>query len=301
MRAKVHPSGAASEWRSAQGPLPNVGFFRAQYLALREEGFLGTLAIRGKPQELRERLKAMWTTLGVVSALLSGVVLPTVISPDQQWKSDEEATPVAKAFVYCIVISFGLSFTVVMICTLLIFSIDMMPTDENIRSFVQRFQRLSDLGVFMFVCSIGTMVGGCMASIYSNYGRTTFIAMVWYLGFLLGFLGIAFISVHSYNATIIVNYRLTSTPGAMEGGERQQQGDRQQQGSQPWQPLTEAPAVNAAEGPGLIAKPTVARAPALVSAPVADVGPSAEALEESDPAQTLHTVMGMRSGVRLAS
>ncbi|GLI61353.1 hypothetical protein VaNZ11_003716 [Volvox africanus] len=237
---KVHPSSGPVELNNSDrkymellGNGSLTGYIRLMILALTGEGFLGTLAIKGRPSELRERLKAyglaaklripescrfpkkrnliaddrMWTTLGVVSALFAGVGLPTVISPQQRWQTDADATPVAQAMVYSIVISFGLSFTVVIICTMLLFSIDTMPTEQSITAFICRFQHLSDASIIIFIGSIVSMVVGCIASIYSNYGWHPFVILVTFFSLLLAFLGFIFLYIHVHNSLTILEYR----------------------------------------------------------------------------------------------
>ncbi|GIL73886.1 hypothetical protein Vretimale_5023 [Volvox reticuliferus] len=214
MNMKIHPSSGQAELHANESRDKELlwdgtitGYIRKIFEAMGGEGFLGTLANKGRPNELRERLKAMWTTLGVVSALFAGVGLPTVISPQQKWQSDADASPVAKAMVYSIVVSFGLSFTVVMSCTMLLFSIDMMPTEQSITAFIRRFQHLSDASIVIFIGSIVAMVVGCIASIYSNYGWRPFVILTTFFSLLLAFLGFAFLFIHTCNAFTILEYR----------------------------------------------------------------------------------------------
>ncbi|GIL73879.1 hypothetical protein Vretifemale_3997 [Volvox reticuliferus] len=261
------------------------------------------------------------THTGGPSLMDPGVGLPTVISPQQKWQSDADASPVAKAMVYSIVVSFGLSFTVVvrlrhstyirlapegedesyearvydlmqsfmpasnaplhdwdnvphpmhfvsrpygmsrpqrdmralshahrgtpvsdaldvlvyrvasqagsrrdlydllfkvlpcaccssqMSCTMLLFSIDMMPTEQSITAFIRRFQHLSDASIVIFIGSIVAMVVGCIASIYSNYGWRPFVILTTFFSLLLAFLGFAFLFIHTCNAFTILEYR----------------------------------------------------------------------------------------------
>ncbi|GIL49212.1 hypothetical protein Vafri_5351 [Volvox africanus] len=109
--------------------------------------------------------------------------------------------------VYSIVLSFGLSFTVVIICTMLLFSIDTMPTEQHITAFICRFQHLSDASIVIFIGSIVSMVVGCIASIYSNYGWRPFAVLVTFFSLLLAFLGFIFLYVHIHNSLTILEYR----------------------------------------------------------------------------------------------
>ncbi|EFJ43163.1 hypothetical protein VOLCADRAFT_119180 [Volvox carteri f. nagariensis] len=132
-------------------------------------------------QNTKERLKSFWTTLGVVSALMAALTYPAVSAPSVNKHTSGHGPgtvddPLFMSYVLLNTSSLILSFMVVIISVVLLAEVDLVVTDDDLETFISRYQYLflGLTGIFGF--SILTIIASIIVIGFFNYNNATAIA-----------------------------------------------------------------------------------------------------------------------------
>ncbi|KAG2426686.1 hypothetical protein HXX76_012996 [Chlamydomonas incerta] len=136
--------------------------------------YWGALARCTTPLEAKERLKYIWGTLALISALFSALTMPTVTSPPGP---DDATDARVQAYVVLFFTALILSFVVIMTTMGMMATLDYCATSEDILEYVDNFAWYSELIYTVFIGSFLSMLAGVLVYAHYKYPPRVFWAI----------------------------------------------------------------------------------------------------------------------------
>ncbi|KAL6754437.1 hypothetical protein V8C86DRAFT_2703840 [Haematococcus lacustris] len=142
-------------------------------LTMMHKGVYGTLALVAmESNQIRDKLKSMWTTKGVVSALLLSMTYSSVLNPTLGGRSltDPEVSDDAMARAFNMLSAFSSlgSLATIILATIFIIEIDLCCDADDIVEFVQRHQHMFELLLVVFSTSVLAILASMLVAIQYN-------------------------------------------------------------------------------------------------------------------------------------
>eukprot|EP00798_Chlamydomonas_sp_ICE-L_P003076 gene3076-13097_t len=162
----------------------------------------------------KQRLQSQWTTLGIVSALLAALTLPSVVAPPIGGANAEDPEQAMMASVRIFYIanaaSTALSLFIVAMCTIFLVQSDLCTTPVSLTRFIIEFQNVHELVVIpVFIASILLMIVGLSAAVHFHSvteRRSDEIVLFALFSVLLSFAFVFFLIADGFNKKRLVHH-----------------------------------------------------------------------------------------------
>ncbi|KAG1678294.1 hypothetical protein FOA52_013915 [Chlamydomonas sp. UWO 241] len=146
------------------------------------------------PGEVKERVKAQWSTLALVSALLVTLTIPHMISPALGGRGadkEEQGNGVGQAHIVLISILGILSICIVFVCSYMMAEIDLCSADEQVVEFMEMFAVPQQIIWTFFHFSVYTLLASILLAVfYQNIAVVAWVVIGCAMCFLAVSLGI---------------------------------------------------------------------------------------------------------------
>ena len=136
--------------------------------------------------ELRDRVKSLWSAVGIISALVATIAFGNLISSNLESFSDIEAQ-VFGIFNFCSGLFCIASTVIISICWA---ALESTPSEKT-REYFKRYYQLIGIPAFFFIAGSALLLIAFLILVYIQYGDTSFwvnfsvsLAVVLYLIFL---------------------------------------------------------------------------------------------------------------------